>query len=412
MSRSALGCAFVFKRRAGGLPAALPAVLLISAPVSARAAPAWLTTVLDAPLRFATAGAAADTSIIVGLAGLNLILAGWIVVFLAAGFLTRWARVRERARRDRFAARWEPLLHGRMAGDREPLPALARGDEVRFLLLWLHLAGYVRDEGEEGLRSAGAELGVERRVLALLGSTTAAPWQLLLAIRAAALLGITGASIESALARLAANAAPKLALAAAEALLKIAPAEGRQSFRALVLRGGWSPAAMAAAATANPDATRRALEQALAAIPAGQATPVIRLLELIESLHAVPALRLRLANNRDNAETGALLHALGRLGSAEDRDTALGLIADKRWVVRMHAAYALGMLGLPPDLDVLGRLLSDPEWWVRYRAAQAILRLARGDQAVLDAVLAKIEDRFARDAMAFAVAEFAWQPAT
>ena len=203
-----------------------------------------------------------------------------------------------------------------------------------------------------------------------------------------------------------------MALAAAEALLKINPELGHKSFRALVLRGGWSPCAMVAVANANPPATGRALVEALAHARAGRATAIIRLLELIEDGNAVPALRNRLIGNRHEAETAALLHALGRFGAAEDRRAALSFIGDARWLVRMQAASVLGRLGLPEDFDVLSHLLGDKEWWVRYRAAQAVLRLAQGDRDVLAAVMDKVQDRFARDAMAFAVAEFEWHPAS
>ena len=231
----------------------------------------------------------ADSGIVTLLVCLNLMLAGWIVIFLAAGFGTRWARVRAEARRARFAEHWETVLYGRIAGDTEALPKLARRDDAAFLLLWLHLAGYVRDEGEDGLRAAGTELGFDKRVIALLGA--GAPWERLLAARAAALLRLDGAATH--LQRLATGRDRTLALAAVEALLKIDPALGHASFLALVLRGGWSPCAMVAAANACPAAARRALEEALARARPGAATAVVRLLELIEDADAVPALRAR-----------------------------------------------------------------------------------------------------------------------
>ena len=387
------GCAFAFRRVTPGLQ--VVPLLWLTAPAPASAV----------PLIFSASAAGSD-AVVSALLGLNLLLAGSIVVFLAAGLATRWARAHMRARRARFAAAWEPVLHGRIAGDTDPLPPLARRDQLLFLLLLLHLAGYVRDEGEAGLRACGIEIGLEPRVLALL--TSRVPWQRLLAARAAGLLRLTRAEVK--LTRMAAGAESKLALAATEALLTIAPAAGHAAFRALVLRGGWPAGAMVKTSAANPAATSQALEDALAQAPSGSATPLIRLLELIEDLNAAPALRRRLAGNRDNAETAALLHALGRFGAAEDRATALAFIADPRWVVRMQAAFALGLLGQAVDLDTLARMLGDPEWWVRYRAAQALLRLAQGDRSRLAATMDKVNDRFARDAMVFALAEFEWEP--
>lgn len=341
------------------------------------------------------------------LVALNLMLAGCTGVFLAAGMVTRWARAFDHARRERFAARWEPYLHGRIAGDTEPLPPLPRHEQVPFLMLWLHLAGYLQGEGEEGLRAIGIETGITSRVIALLDARP--PWKRLLGARAAALLLEPRA--RPALLRLAAGRDRKLALAAVEALLRIDPPAGDEQFRVLLLRGGWSPGMLVNTASANPAATGHAIEQALANAPAGKATAIIRLIGLIDNAAATPALRARLLGNRDEGETAALLHALGRFGAEPDRLAALSFIKDTRWPVRMQAAFALGQLGQPQDMDRLARLLGDTEWWVRYRAAQAMLRLARGDRAALALAMDKVTDRFARDAMAFAVAEFEWHPA-
>ena len=414
-----LACAGVFRRVLRRTPLLRVLAMFFTTAVPAVA---WAASPVDWVAARLPAAAATDTSaLVVALIALNMALAGGIAVFLGAGLATRWARAWDQARRAHFAAHWEPHLHGRIAGDTDPLPHLARRDHIRFLMLWLHLAGYVQGEGEDALRTIGIEAGISARVVALLDAR--APWQRLLAARATALLRAPAA--QPALLRMAAGADHKLALAAVEALLRIAPETGDAQFRALLLRGGWSPSQLVNAASANPAAAGRVLDQALASAPVGGATAIIRLIVLAGNAGSATALRARLAAHQDEGsqggggagsgssegETAALLQALGRFGAAEDRPAALHFLGDTRWPVRMQAAFALGHLGQAHDMPLLAALLGDAEWWVRYRAAQAMLKLARGDRALLALTMDQVQDRFARDAMAFAVAEFEWQPA-
>src|SRR6185369_16194214 len=127
--------------------------------------------------------------------------------------------------------------------------------------------------------------------------------------------------------------------------------------------------------------------------PPGEGKQVIRLIELLDDYGVVPLLRERLRENPSAEEVAVILHALGKLGGAPERDAVLGYLGHENWLVRMQAAAALGTLGLPEDDDRLLPLLGDPYWWVRYRAAQAFFRLAGAGKARL--ARANASDRFA-----------------
>src|SRR5450759_5495895 len=79
------------------------------------------------------------------LAAILLLLSWNIALLLLFSIVMRIWRELGQRRRDRFCARWEPVLHARMSGDAAPLPPLAPSERLLFLSLWLHLLGYVRD---------------------------------------------------------------------------------------------------------------------------------------------------------------------------------------------------------------------------------------------------------------------------
>jgi HEAT repeat protein len=80
-------------------------------------------------------------------------------------------------------------------------------------------------------------------------------------------------------------------------------------------------------------------------------------------------------------------------------------LAHPEWIVRVAAAQALRRIGAPEDLPRLSRLLGDGNWWVRHRAAQALCALPGVARAELQALAATLEDRFAADALAQALAD-------
>lgn len=294
-----------------------------------------------------------------------------IAALLLCAILARhWREAGER-RRERFRTRWEPVLYGRMAGDDNALPPLAPGERLMFLMLWLHVLGYVRDEAFNAVVQVARDLGLSAYVLRLLGSRR--DWKRVLGMQAAGIL-----RLEEARGILSSKIAPNRpisSLAAVRALLQIDVQGGLAGLQQVLRYPKWSPGVMLEIVKiAGPHATQMLGALVLSALP-GRARQFVRLIVLTEDSAALPALRERLEFSRDDQEIAAILHALGRLGGAEDRLTTLKFMGHESWLVRMQAAFALGALGMEQDALRLRPFLHDPVWWVRYRAAQSLLRL-------------------------------------
>jgi HEAT repeat protein len=291
-------------------------------------------------------------------------------LLLCAIVARHWREAGERSR-ERFRERWEPVLYGRMAGDAGALPPLAPGERLMFLILWLHVLGYVRDEAAKAVVQVARDLGLSAYVLRLLGSHR--DWKRVLGMQAAGILRLEEAR-EVLSAKISPNR-PISSLVAVRALLQIDVQRGLATLQQVLRYPKWSPGTMLEIVkVAGPPATQMLGALVLSALP-GRARQIVRLIVLTEDSSALAAVRERLEFSRDDQEIAALVHALGRLGGAEDRQTALKFTAHKSWLVRMQSAFALGLLGIEQDAQGLLPLLHDPVWWVRYRAAQSLLRL-------------------------------------
>jgi HEAT repeat protein len=309
-----------------------------------------------------------------------------------------WRELGQR-RRDRFRARWEPVLYARMAGDAAPLPPLAASERLPFLNMWLHLLGYVRDQAADALVQTAHELGLPQYALRLLEHGS--PWKRLIAMRAVAALRLNEAC--DALAAKALQNQARSSHAAVRALLQIDPERGFAALEYVLDQQEWSPSAMVGIVQAGGSRTVQKLAALVQSAPPGRAKQLVRLIELLEDQAALPALRERLASSRDEEEIAAILHCLGKIGRGEDRELALACLEHASWLVRMQAAYALGAIGLQQDLGRLAPLLRDRQWWVRYRSAQSLLRLA-GTAAI--AGMRECEsDPYARDMLERVLAE-------
>ncbi len=323
------------------------------------------------PVAPVTSALPLSPGVFVVLVDVLLFVAANVALLLLASIVTRVLRERRLARRERFRVRWEPVLHARMAGDAIALPALRPSERLLFLSLWLHLLGYVRGEAADSLVLTAQELGLAPYVLKLLDAR--AGWKRVLAMQAAAALRLKEAR-ETLFAK-AVLARPRSSLYAARALLEIDPERGVAALGHLLNHVDWSPAAMIEVAKGAAAHVGPMLVVQLRAAAPGRAKQLVRLIELLGDAAALPALRERLLFD-DEGEIAVILHCLAKLGGAQDRITALGLLSHGSAVVRLQAAHALGALGLAEDAERLIPLLRDRNWWVRYRAAQALLRLA------------------------------------
>lgn len=318
---------------------------------------------------------------------------------LAFSLLSRRKRERREAAEERLRKEWQPVLYERIAGEPEPLPALARRDRLAFLVFVLHMMGYVRDDALEALAGVALELGLQRDVLKLLKAR--AGWKRDLGMRAAGAFKIQEAKPH--IARIAALRQPQEELQAVRAMLACDPQAALVLLEPLLKQGEWSPEAMAGVATAGGEPAIELIGRLIMGAPPGGAKRLARLAAFLENGSVLAALRERLLGNRDDEELATLLHAIGKQGGPRDRAAALVLLAHRSWLVRMQAAAALGSIGVPGDEERLVPLLSDRQWWVRYRSAQALRELV--GIVALRALRDRLDDRYAREMVDRALAE-------
>jgi HEAT repeats len=299
------------------------------------------------------------------------VLIALCALMIAMSLVLRELRNRATFYRQEFNRTWEPHLFARMTGEEVPLPLLRQRDRVLFLRLWLHLHGYVTAESAGALTRCARELGLQRYAIKLMASST--DWKCLLGLATVTKLELAEAAPR--LSVLAKKGAPQFLYLATAALLKIDPARGLDALHHTLLNGDWFPAAMSeliraqgAAALALVDATVREADPA-------RTRRMVRLIEGLHDVNAMPILRDRLPLATEADEVAAIMHALGRVGSAEDREIVLAHIHDASWLTRMECARALGRIGLDDDLGTLIALTRDSSWWVRYRATQALIAL-------------------------------------
>jgi HEAT repeat protein len=113
-----------------------------------------------------------------------------------------------------------------------------------------------------------------------------------------------------------------------------------------------------------------------------------------EALRATLLAVLATAQDRE-----ALAAALAALWHPLDASHARRLLGHPEPMVRVAAARALGRFGGADDFERLSAALGDPSWWVRHRAAQALCALPGIGAAELGALLERLSDRFAADAL-------------
>jgi hypothetical protein len=329
---------------------------------------------------------------------------GLVAAVVTAGLalqvlVLRERRARRERRRERFVARWRPLMFEWLADGGPPPPAIARADEESFLLLWIGLQDGVRGEPRAGLNRLAEAVGA--RAMALRRLADGDVLARLLALRTLGHLG--QADDQAALVAWVDDPRPYLSLAAVRALVRVAPAQApAEVLPRLARRTDWPVAQFAVLlAEADAAAVAAALRSLFPALPPEPAVRVLPLLEIVDDATAAEVLRPLLASG----DPEVLAAALKRVRDPALLDHARDACRHPAWSVRTQAAAALGRAGSPFDRALLVSLLCDPEWWVRYRAAQALASGHFGAPERVAADVAATGDRFARDILAHAVAE-------
>ena len=324
-----------------------------------------------------------------------------IALLVIALPLLRRMRSQRQHDRARFAALWEEKLYARMDDPKAPLPQLQPGELLLFLPLWLRIIGYVRGESEAFLIDAARQLDVKPATLRLLASRNR--WKRLLAMRAAGILRLTKAI--PALKKEILRRDPGSAEIAISALFRIDSDIGTAVVRTQLSELVWSASFVARLlAPAGPHALAL-LSGELANAPPRRVLRLLRVIDALANSDALPILRSTVATGRNPEEIAVALRTLGRFGSAEDRETARGMLAHAAPLVRMQAAACLGHIGAEADYQALAPLLHDRDWWVRYRAAGAIASLLHSHPPRLLALINTETDPDARAMLGRVAAE-------
>lgn len=314
-------------------------------------------------------------------------------------FVARSTRLNAEARKAKFNHQWEPCFFARMAGENIVLPPLARRDRTLFLILWLRFHGYVKDDASDILSDLAHELGLEDFAVRLMSG-----WRTsdrLVGLSAVALFNTPLAVAQ--LSAIAKKPNARFAYIATGALLRTDPARGLEALRHALVTRDWFPAAMAAMIRRHGAPALALVEAAVREADPLHTRRLVRLLEGLGDTAAMPILRERLRLAAEPEEIAAIMHALGRMGSFDDRELVLAHIQDKSWLVRMECARALGRIGMEPDIFPLATLSRDSSWWVRYRAVAALLALD-GEAAL--GIRAELEqDAYTRNMMRHVLAE-------
>jgi HEAT repeat protein len=330
---------------------------------------------------------------------------GWLAVGLTVALALQVLVMRERIvrrerRRERVFATWRPVLFERLLGGAPALPPLPVGDEEDLLLLWNQLQDGVRGEARGRLNALAEAVGAPAAARRLLARGTALGR--LLAIRTLGQLGRAGDYDD--VVRYLDERASYLCLAAARALVHIDPRRAPDDvLRRLPERPDWPVSLFATALSeANPERLAAQLRALQGRLPAAELARLLPLTSLLPEQIADGFLGDLLSTS---AHPEALCAALRAVRGPALRDQVRRACAHPVWAVRTQAAAALGRIGEPEDLGPLLALLRDPQWWVRYRAAQALTSGRFGSAAEIVALADRLQDRFARDIVAHALAE-------
>ncbi len=329
-----------------------------------------------------------------------------LVLFLMAYILLLRAFLLLKERRYReFSARWRPILlnDGRNRSDR--LPHIGYADRFSFLILWNMLREEQDKDAEacDWMNSVAVATGIDRVARRLLAKR---------GIRKKLLAVVTLGQLRDKsqwekLCQMALSEHALLSLAATQAIARIDPGAAVSIIVPLVVtRADWPAAKVASILGAiGPDLMSKPLTAAVT-----QALPeaMQRLIPYLETCHeavTLPAVRQILKNPPDDKVIGPCLSVIGKFRDAKDLKLVRHYLMHARWHVRAHAAACLGRIGTGEDEDKLVALLADPEWWVRYRAAQAIVDLSSSNMQRIHKLKDGLDDRYAKDILEQALAE-------
>ena len=304
----------------------------------------------------------------------------------------------------RFDQVWHPLLVQAALGDTVPaqLPPLRPGDDWRLLKLWVRFQATLKGASQERLRQLGWTLRCGQWARTWLDSPH----------RSEQIFGILCLGYlrdESAWEPLAArmqDASNSVFIYAAWALLQLAPDRAppvvvdqlmrRRDLNVLQASTVLRPFRSCLDRELTPW-----LPQATSAQASGDKTAA--LVDVGWWLRLGWGLGMKPTDDRLSPWLDAdqpmdvIIGALRLLQGPGGLPAVRTLVAHPDWQVRTQVAVTLGRLGMPQDQEHLMQLLMDAQWWVRYRAAQALASTPFMSRRDLQARVAQLPDRYARE---------------
>lgn len=327
----------------------------------------------------------------------TLAVSGILVVCV---LVLRWKTRLAEAFTARVDARWRPRFAAVIIGDAVPAERPGAGELHDVLSLWNQNAAAVKGPARERLAEYGRRCGFGEQAAALLARRSVHH----------RLLGL--ASLEHLADRtqfavalpLATDPSPAVSLAAARAALRMDPVGALAALLpqmleredwpvthlADALREGWQPA------------IGDRIARAFAEVPESHLRRLLSIARVVPAERIAPQVRAVLEGSRDPE---CLCAALRLVADPRDAPRVRSLLRHPAWAVRLAAVKALARIAFEDDVPRFIAALSDPEWWVRQRAADALVKLPFLDRAQLERLREVVSDRYAKDALARALAE-------
>ena len=334
-------------------------------------------------------------------AGVTLTVTLLLLIMLFALKLVEQSRLRQDRQFDEV---WHPLLVQAALSDTVPavLPPLQRGDDWRFLKLWVRFQATVKGASQERLRQLGWALRCEQWARTWLDSPH----------RSEQIFGILCLGYlrdESAWEPLAVrmqDARNSVFIYAAWALLQLAPNRAApmvvdQLMRRRDLNVLQASTVLRPFRTCLNQQLTPWLSVATSAQTSGDTVAAIVdvgwWLRLGWGLGLKPTDDLLSPWLDADQPMDVIIGALRLLQGPGGLHAVRTLVAHPDWQVRTQVAVTLGRIGMPQDQEHLVQLLMDAQWWVRYRAAQALAITPFMSRPEVQERVAELPDRYARE---------------
>lgn len=340
---------------------------------------------------------------IVFFVGVGIIACSMLMLVLI--FVLRVRLLVRQRREERYRRQWQPLLAECVFGVPQTLPQVPGNLQYHFLRVWNFHHESLVGSARAHLETLAANMHLEEIARHLMHSKNLR--ERLIAVMTLGHLGDRTQWHE--LRALVADPSPMLSLQAARALLDIdASATLAWLVTVMAARDDWPLSRVVSMLKeAGPDlVTLPLMSAAESAMRAeGGERQVARLLRMMDVAHTerVAPVAGKIAREANSPELIAA--ALRLVQDPRDLEIVRKHCAHESWFVRASATRVLGRIGDATDRPLLMSRLGDSHWWVRYRAARALLALPGTRIEDVEQIRTSLEDRYAADILAQAIAE-------